>query len=524
MQALSPERLRELSKKLAVNPDEVNNLTEDELMSVQQHLNPFGNVVTGKKSYINLSIMNWKEEYLKKIHMTGMIGYMYRLAAEYECDDDVAIAEAAFNKSVAKVTDPNEAAKLRKKHMKYVDLIQSTTRSIIKKFLDRNFEHNPDHHVMGASNKERVQKTRSIEMDKKLETNPKLYTYMRENLLLTQTLLDQSTAVVKSSMAAVNTLCESLCDDPTVGELLSESFADTQGILQKKYSNCLTLASDMRKITKPLALADTVEAWNVDPPVDVFHHYTRYLTNHYEELRAICAEYYNEKPDIEYSIVYYDHFDSPEDAREYKLQHESEFKQEVMTIENSGITLIGPFKENRERVDFYNKNTEILKRMTEQADRDQKLGKDLMDKRLKKQKKKNVAELGPDDSKLGAYAKNSNSVKDMGAKKAMTIEEQQEYYKKLRAKDDDETPDDVVQVRMFFPKEVDGKTILDDTVFYSQTEAPLHLQDGSEFAEKYQPIANTTIDKSICDKTVVNKYGQKCSIKTLKAGTGDLPK
>jgi hypothetical protein len=441
--------------------------------------------------------------------MTAMIGYMYRLAAEYECEDEVAIATATFNKKVATYTDPNEAAKCREEHMAYVDLIQSSTRRIIKKFLDRNFEYNPDHHVMNASSTQRVQKARSTEMDKKLESNPKMYTYMRQNLLCGQTLLDQAVDSLKSSAVVLG--------DLVYGKehVTLDDVADVHGIVQKKYSACLTLANEMKQITAPLVAADTVEAWNVDPPVDVFHHYTRYLTNHYEELRAVCAEYYNEKPDIEYSVIYYDHFDSPEAAREYKIQHENEFKQEVMTIENSGITLIGPFKENRERIDFYNKNTEILKKMTEQADRDQKLGKDLMDKRTQKQKKKNVAELGPDDSRLSAYSKSNNTVKNIGVKKTMTIEEQQEYYKKHREEQEKEIPDDSVQVRMFYTKEVDGKMTLEDTVFHTQAESPLHLQDGSEFADKYQPVRTTPLDKSICEKTVVNRHGQKCSIKSL---------
>ena len=39
-----------------------------------------------------------------------------------------------------------------------------------------------------------------------------------------------------------------------------------------------------------------------------------------------------------------------------------------------------------------------------------------------------------------------------------------------------------------------------------------------EFAEKYQPVRTESLDKSLCDQTVVNRHGQKCSIKTLKGG------
>jgi hypothetical protein len=136
----------------------------------------------------------------------------------------------------------------------------------------------------------------------------------------------------------------------------------------------------MKKVAEPLASADTLHAWKVDPPVDVFHQFDRYLTNHYEQIREVVEALYDEKPDFEYAAIVYDSFKTPEAAREYKIAHEGEFRSEVLTLENSGVSLIGPFRENRQRVDFYNKHTEIMKRMMKQLESDHKLGKDLMEK------------------------------------------------------------------------------------------------------------------------------------------------
>jgi hypothetical protein len=383
--------------------------------------------------------------------------------------------------------------------------VVSTTRNIVKRFLNRNFEYDPDYHLRTASRADRTRKTRDVTMDEKLENNPKLYQYMRDNILLGYNMMTQGAEALKKSVMALDG------GDPE----------DAKGILQKKYIAMQSLSDDMKKIAEPLSAADTVEAWNVSPPVDVFHHFTRYMNNHYEDLRKVCGEYYNEHPDFEYAIIYYDTFGSLEDAREFKIQHESEFKCEVLTIENSGITLVGPFKENRERIDFYNKNTEILKRMDEQLASDHKLGKDLMEKHLKDKKKKNIAEMGPDDKGLAAYSANVNTVKELGAKKSMTLKEQREYHKALQEKEDAEVPDDALKVEMFFPEDADGTTSLKKSVFYTQVEAPLHLQDCSEFAGKYQPVATAPIDKSIVEKSVVNRYGQSCSIKTLKASVAD---
>jgi hypothetical protein len=185
----------------------------------------------------------------------------------------------------------------------------------------------------------------------------------------------------------------------------------------------------------------------------------------------------------------------------------------VLTVKNSGITLVGPFKENRERVDYYNKHTEILKRMDEQREQDHKLGQDLVGKKSADQKKKSVAEMGPDDKGIAAYIDVSNTVRELGAKKSMTRKEQEKYYEALREKEAAEVPDDAIAVEVFIP-EADG---LRKSIFYTQTEAPLHLQENSEFAEKYQPNrGNEPLDKALVEKTVVNRHGQKCAIKTLR--------
>jgi|TARA_R110002153_G_scaffold273997_3_gene446405 hypothetical protein len=513
---MNVDELRELSAKLADEPEHINNLTDEQAIDLQKYLNPLGNVVSSDREYANVSIMNWKEAYMKKLMMTSLTGYIYRLQNEYEPTAEIKYLEDRLDAACVGKTE-SEVTALRADHTKYVATLTKTTRGVIKKFLDRNFEYNPDMHLRSAKSTNptdperdpgaiaRACETagRAPAIEAKLSAKPEaMYSYLRSNMLNSYQLTVQSAAEVKSSL---NVLLDT--------EL---SPADKHGILLKKYKGIVDIATDMKKIAEPLSTADTLAAWNVETPIDAFHQYDRYVTNHYEQLREVCASVYNEKPDIEFSIAYYKSFETPEDAASHRNQHESDFRAEVLTIENAGITLLGPFKENRGRVEFYNKNTEIMKRMMTQMESDHKLGKDLMEKKVKKAKKRNIEREGPDDPGLAAYSKAMNTVQELGAKKVLTREEHEKLKAANTVREDAEIPDDAIQVDMFTPvTNEDGETTLEKNLFYSQAETPLHLQDDSEFGEKYQPARTGSLKAAYTTKKIVSKTGETKTIKTV---------
>lgn len=523
--AITLERLRELTEMVTNNPEAVHDLTPEETIELQKYLNPNMNIATENKTYANLSIVNWTEEYMRKLLMTSLIGYLYRLQMEYEPEDEIEVSRLEMEAKLAKIPDPDspagkEARKaIMSEHAKYSELLRKTARRLILKFLNRNFNYNPDHHLRGAQSEnkadpERKPKADAIReacavasradtIDTKLAATPdKTYQYLRSNLLKTYQSAVECTQTLRQVIGVIL--------DPVT------DLADKQGILMKKYKFLVGLCTDMKKIAEPLSAADTLLAWQVDPPADVFHQFNRYLTNHYEQLREVCASLYNEKPDIEYSVIFYRAFDSAEAAATHRNQHESGFRAEVLTIENAGVTLIGPFKENRGRVQFYNKNVEVMKRMMEQMETDHKLGKDLMEKKVKKQKKRNIQQDGPDAAGLKEYSKAMNTIQELGAKKVLTREEQDVLNSAHAVKEDAEVPDDAIQVDLFFSKtNADGEVELAKTKFYTQAEAPLHLEsEDSEYAGKYQPKRDESVPmvEAYETKTIISKTGEKKTI------------
>jgi hypothetical protein len=520
---MNTDELKALSEKIASDPQAVYDMSPEELSEMQKYLNPLGNIVSENKSYINLSIVNWTEKYIRKLTTTALIGYIYRLQMEYLPEDEIEASRLRMEAKLKTCSEPQEIADVRAEHDRETKLLTRTARSMVKKFLDRNFNYNPDHHLRAAHSEnaadpERVSRAEGIKracrtaekatgIETKLESKPDMtYKWMRNGILQSYQTAVEVTDVTKRILGTIL--------DPEL------SNSDKQGILLKRYKQMVEITNDMKKIAEPIAAADTLSAWKVDPPADAFHQFDRYLTNHYEQIREVCAALYNEKPDMEFAVIFYKSFETEEAAAQHRNQHESNFRAEVLTIENSGVTLIGPFKENRERVLFYNKNIEIMKRMMEQVETDHKLGKDLMVKTVGKQKKKNIKEVGPDSAGLKDYSRAMNQMAADGAKKILSKDDEDALAKEAAEREDRMVPENAIQIDMFYPQTgLDGETTLSKKKFYSQAEAPLHLQEGSEFHGQYQPVRADTLSvtEAYDTKTVISKTGEKKSVKVLAA-------
>ncbi len=501
--------LRNLAKRLIESPASINEFTNEQTASVHRHLNPLGTVITEKKKYANMSIINHRDKYQRNLIATTFMGYLYTTADEYTPEEEVAKLTADYNAAVAlikeSVDDETKCNKLiasaKASYDERVKTMTTTARGIVKRFLNRNLEFNPTHHVRKATSDgsavdpERKEPTAEIarlcknkaaadKIESKLAASPeKMYKYMRSMLLATQSHLTESMAALETCIT-IGATSKAIRDQ------------DAHGILMKKLGVFRGINADLSTLAKPLAEKDSLAMWTRAPPIDFYHQFNRYYVNHYEQCVAVCNAMYGEKADVEFAVIFYDCFDDEESARQYKIAHESEFRADVFTIENSGVTLLGPYKENRGRVDFYNKNTEVLKLMMSQMESDHKLGKDLMDKQVKKKKGANVREAGPDAPGLAEYSRAVNTVQDLGAKKMLSAEEQEELAKAVVVKEDAEVPDDAIQMDVFYPQtNAEGETMLAKTKMYTQAEAPLHMEDNSPYMENYQPKR----DKSLVD-------------------------
>jgi hypothetical protein len=147
-------------------------------------------------------------------------------------------------------------------------------------------------------------------------------------------------------------------------------------------------------------------------PADTFYRIDNYMAVNYEYLRSIVEDVYFERPDFDYIINIYDSFSNENDAKTFVNKFQDQFIHDVHTIKNNNWTFLGPFKNNREKVDFYNDNTTHLKSILEQVESDQKLGKELMKKRVTNEKRKNIRTQGTHATDVGSSMGNTETIAD----------------------------------------------------------------------------------------------------------------
>ena len=176
----------------------------------------------------------------------------------------------------------------------------------------------------------------------------------------------------------------------------------------------------------------TRPAADVIPPQDTFHRWTYYSEVNHEELRTITEALYPERPDLDWAIALWDVFEGPEkevDAafEKHCQRYQDEVPSAIKALEFGSWSLLADFKENRKKIQFYNKNTEVLKRILDRHADDKRIGAELMRNRVRQTKAQNIAADGPDAVGLSQYRRNlSEKGQDLtgkGVEKVISPEE-----------------------------------------------------------------------------------------------------
>lgn len=189
-------------------------------------------------------------------------------------------------------------------------------------------------------------------------------------------------------------------------------------------------ADEFRRYLLPVPAGDPARpAVDVVPPQDTFHRWQYYETVNYEALRTITEALYPERADLELAVAIWEVFEGDDAQKQFTAwcEKNSELVPGAVNLFEVGKwALLGDFKENRRKAEFFNKNTKVLERILERYKDDERIGAELMRNRVHKAKAQNIREDGPDDPKLAAYrrelASRSQEVGGMGAERVISRE------------------------------------------------------------------------------------------------------
>ena len=481
------EELKDIFQRLT--PEELAKLTDDDVTQLRKVNNPYGITLEAEENAVMcFSYTDLREKYLQKLLVTGFIGFLNRACDEWEVPDDVPVVpvydwlqDKTLLKNPLKKT-PEEIEQLSEEALKdyklkepLLDAYQKKMdesaehmkkRIVVKEFLEYLFQYDPDKHVRSAYIPQPADPERRI-----LQT-PAAKLAIKKTCQKDQMLLNEVEATLKMQEELQEPPKRTLAKrDPTRPARAKQARA----VVPHCRKIAARFSDEDKSITKedgqsepkeePLEADPQLERNTTEmiPPADVFHRFNHYFETHYEELRDIVKDLYCEKADLERAIIPYQWFDSkntkapmtPQEAADKFIdKHKDEAIAAIYPADVNKWNLFGPFKEVRERVNFYNKHTQVLEEMLKQIERDGRLGRDLLMKKMSKKKKENVEADGPDSEAFTQWKKQNAALKTMGAE---TLE-------------DDELPDDAIEVPIFRISK--GGQQMDKGKFYTKAEAP----------------------------------------------------
>ena len=499
--------------------------SQEQLLKIQKKLNPYSNIacapiINEQRKVVACSYTNLREDYLKRLTMTSLVGFLYQMYNEWEVDpihrrwipeskkidaakstyfeidklvermecmlDITKSAQLANNEAIAARTELNDTqlvanmnsspmdpekvfalnnavVELETKaagllyastHMvmmtgkeandrlpstvehvsqfpevkevfkqypppivSQLELPEKQGKAILKDFLDQFLKFDPSKHVKNGSSSETI-KAEVITIngtDVIIDTADPGHLPLQTVFATAPKASDEhkeALSIILQNQRTYTAACTILRDEDLIDSMVI-AIADLNQF--KHYLFPVASTSDA-------ATAQSV------PPQDTFHRWNYYTEVNYEELRTITEAIYPERSDLDWAIGIWNTFEGTSDEikdafDKYCQKYQEEFPSSVKALEIGGWSLLADFKENRKKIEFYNRNTEVLKRILDRHTEDKKLGAELMKNRIRQVKAKNIAEDGPDAQGLTKYRNDSNGSNLPGAEKVISNRE-----------------------------------------------------------------------------------------------------
>lgn len=359
-------------------------------------VNPYGTNIADqsvKGKFFNFMFTNMKKEYMRRELMVSLVAFVYQMLEEYQTGPEDEL-RGLLNGNVPSVeqrctllgkteeqlrsANVDMTAKLTTAERKKVEQALEAMdgrRQWVRQFLDNIFEFDPLVHVRGSQLHRRrpgwlsktriVRKVNRVDVPRETLRNPDSGAYV---IIEKRTNADGDLEEV-----------ERVVKDQVIEELVEPR--------------------DPEAVANFDAPADQAAGALLarDVPADTFARWRRFEAAQYTGIRRAVQIAYAEKPDLEEAIQVCSVHDDAKKAREWRLREQDRVPCDILegNLAN-GWCLLGPFKENLARIDFYNKNTETLKLALEQIEADQKLQRQLMEKRIEREKRTNIEKDGPD--------------------------------------------------------------------------------------------------------------------------------
>ena len=436
----------------------------EQILEMRKKINPYGRTIEGANQYLNFSITNISLEYWKKFMTSAFVGYLNRMNDEWKVPEGVPVTPVYdYLDDPTKVDTP--AAVLEKAYRPTIDAYEMNRewmkkRIIVKEFLEEMFQFNPEEHVRSAYRPNRA------DTDRKIIDTPAGKLAIKH--------LKETDANFRGSEELHESVAAAKGKTPDTAAPKTKRI---RKVVRGKDGKKKVVFTDVpiTPVDATKKIDETKADPNIDgtmrmflPPHDMFGRFKMYYQNNLESLRDFVNDAYCEKPQFELAINPYSVHNTAEEAETFKKKHRNEVTAEVFTAHTGKWCFFDSFKKQRENTNFYNDNTVVLEEILKQLESDERLGQDLMKKRVAKAKARNVVADGPDAASFKAWREQNSTITKMGAEHIGDVV-------------NDDCPDDAVQVDVW--RVAKGGTEITKDHFYSAAEAPTFVQEAQDKAK-----------------------------------------
>lgn len=402
----------DIMKELETNPDKINDMTDEQVIEIEKRLNPYGATIYGPEKYTCISFTNLREKYMTKLLTTGLIGYTYQMKDEYTVEEED--LNVSLNKDDFMIEYPHPDSNNK-------TICDGLYNRFYCELKDKLIKTKGENHVLTDDEEIRLS-TKAANLVKK-ELNPTIsfnndeFVRRKEELIKEQS--DEEKKVIERFLNKLFKYNPNLHSKPAF----------------KPNHDDPERTSDLQN-----------EFTKTQPPNDTYCRFAHYYETKYEEIRNAVQYLYSDKPDIEVAINIFDTFDTVDECNKYIEKNKDNVICNLLNLTNYKWNLLGSFKKNRERVTFYNKNTVVLENILKQQEEDAKMGKSLLNDRVRKKKAKNIKEYGKEHPNFQKYKKENPTNIISSTEDKIVVEENVEVSETGAELDEDGTPKDCIEI------------------------------------------------------------------------------
>jgi hypothetical protein len=458
----------DLLDSVVADPSKISQLTEDQVTELRKRISPYGRTIDGDKKLCCLSVINMKEEWIKRIQMTSLIAFLYRgcdehLAFESEpiqylddLDDSQKkiMLEKVYRDAVparrqlaAEHIEDNRIKSCEMKEYQEANADQIESVSVEHQMLQTMIDNN----VSLSSNQQKtyddyeeweinaVDKNAAKLREATMRTLEKIILRaenLTKRMIIREFLdglftfnpdkhirgaygfnpLDPSRTEVKTKVAKKSVRNWKKRDQidsrrQKTGKHQTTMSSSSKNTEEKKEAPVEIVAPDTDEFNGTETPVQRSAVLHI-PPAETFLKWNTFTDDHYEQIRSVAHDLYHEQPDIEFAINPFGVYSTNEEAKKFVEKHKDEVIWNIETLNTNNWNLIGAFAKNRERTDFLNNNTSVITELLNQVENDKKLGRQLMMSKAQKKKLANVGLEGPDSKAFRRYKTNFASTSD----------------------------------------------------------------------------------------------------------------